>query len=193
MVPVPCHPGRQDPDPSHRGPGDGAGDCVREAAPGARCACFVHALGVFLPGDGFDAAHVRSLVARPTVGGVAVSPQSCAVGAGDLGCQGVASCCSRLKQLPQRGGGGPSCLLVLLPHSRTSAQSASTMPPTSTHRLTFPHHHTTTIITCTQLHTRPPSTHPSAQDIAERYVLLMDPILGTGNSAAHAIRVRRQG
>lgn len=27
------------------------------------------------------------------------------------------------------------------------------------------------------------------QDIAERYVLLMDPILGTGNSAAHAIRV----
>ncbi|GAB4817832.1 hypothetical protein N2152v2_004878 [Parachlorella kessleri] len=27
------------------------------------------------------------------------------------------------------------------------------------------------------------------QDIAERYVLLMDPILGTGNSATHAIRV----
>ena len=27
-------------------------------------------------------------------------------------------------------------------------------------------------------------------DIAERYVLLMDPILGTGNSAARAIEVR---
>lgn len=30
-------------------------------------------------------------------------------------------------------------------------------------------------------------------DIAERYVLLMDPILGSGNSAARAIQVRRQG
>jgi uracil phosphoribosyltransferase len=30
-------------------------------------------------------------------------------------------------------------------------------------------------------------------DIAERFVLLMDPILGSGNSAARAIQVGRQG